>query len=204
MRARTFVLGVVLVGITAAPAAGGPPWISIEYPANPFSRVAKDALFVVHTYHHDAMREFPVFAVADGHVDGVRRQIHLEVVATGRTGVWAVHGKLPAGDSWVVSATMTGSDERVLATALVAVSAHGEVVAVRVPFRTERGWVIPREPNASEVDALLRVAQTVSSLGPVATVGAPSRGASRFHLLAGFGVLALLPLGLAVVRRRTL
>ena len=49
---RTFALVTALTLTAFSSALAGPPWIAIEYPANPFDRTSRDAFLTVRTYHH--------------------------------------------------------------------------------------------------------------------------------------------------------
>jgi len=53
---------------SAAPAPtaiAGPPWISIEYPVNPYDATTRDAFLVVHAFHHGVPTAFPVSGTAE-------------------------------------------------------------------------------------------------------------------------------------------
>ncbi|HEX6058177.1 MAG TPA: hypothetical protein VFZ11_04085, partial [Gemmatimonadaceae bacterium] len=65
----------------AAPATAGPPWISIEYPANPLDRTTKGAYLLVHAFHHGTPVGLPVRGTAEGLVNGARRTIALDFTA---------------------------------------------------------------------------------------------------------------------------
>ena len=151
MKLRAALLITILA---ATPALAGPAFISIEYPANPFDQATKDAIVLVHTYHHGIPMQFPVRAYAEGVVNGAHQRITLQVVATSRTGVWAVKGQLPANGSWVVRADMTDSETHAIASALIAIT-DGQLAAVQTPFRMRGGWRIPLEATQADVDALL-------------------------------------------------
>ena len=51
---RAAATGLSLALLLTLSAAAGPPWISIEYPANPLDPETRGALVVVRTYHHEA------------------------------------------------------------------------------------------------------------------------------------------------------
>ena len=87
----------------------GPPWISVEYPANPHDPSTRNASFLIRTYHHGDAIEPPMRAVAEGLVDGQRRTVKLEVRPTGLRGVFAVHCDLPDQGVWIVAVTLEDS-----------------------------------------------------------------------------------------------
>lgn len=178
---RALALGALVPLFTTSPAQAGPPWLSIEYPANPHDRVTRDALMIVNTYRHGTPMQFPVSAVAEGVVDGQRRTIPLRVTRTPRTGAWAVSGDLPRG-AWVVVATMTETGSTHRATLLAGLDAEGNLVGTRVPHRVQEGWRIPQEATRAEVEAMLRSTVAMSAASE------RSRSAS-----AGWGLLLLVP-----------
>jgi hypothetical protein len=195
----TFVLAAVALAAAPAlaevpgaedvPAPVGPPWISVEYPANPFDAATRGALAIVHTYHHGVSRPFPLRVHAEGVVRGERRTVQLEARETSRTGVWAVTGRLPEGTGWVISATMTDTDKRAMGTALIGIAPDGRLAAVEVPLTRQGNLAYPREASRADIDAVLAAAQ-----------GAAPRGvhASKGALL----LLLLAPAALAGRRRR--
>jgi hypothetical protein len=176
----------------ATPALAGPPWISIEYPANPFDAATRGALLTVHTYHHGTAMQYPLRVFAEGRVNGKMQRVALTARPTAAPGVWAVSGTLPRGEGWVVSATLSMQDEKGGATALVALTGSGRLAGVQVPFDRRDGYIVPRAATPAEMDALLSTAIAASRQTTAArTVGGP--------LLAGSGLLLLLP---AVLLRR--
>ena len=56
----TRYLAVAMLLATTAFAAFGPPWISIEYPANPYDSGSRGAFLLVHAFHHGTPVSFPV------------------------------------------------------------------------------------------------------------------------------------------------
>lgn len=198
--ARLWWLSLLLVVFDAVAAHAGPPWISIEYPVNPFDAATRGALVVVRTYHHGVPVPFPVEAVATGRVDGERRTLPLRVVRTSQPGVWAVRGELPAGTPWVVEATL--STEGTTASALVAMDSRGELAAIVVPFDRQEGFPIPRAARTDEIDRLLARARRISGDGE-AVGRAPVRKGRELPVPAGVALLLGLPLsGLCLARRR--
>lgn len=163
---------IAVLGFTLATNAGargpasatslmGPPWVSVEYPANPHDPVTRGALVVLHSYHHGAQIEAPATASAISIVAGERQTVPLEVVATSRQGVYAVRGELPEGATSVLVLN-TGGDggHGAEASALVAVGRDHEVLGVRVPHDAREGgrWLVPRAPTDQEIDGMLRTA----------------------------------------------
>ncbi|MGH7477875.1 MAG: hypothetical protein ACRELD_16550, partial [Longimicrobiales bacterium] len=154
-KTNSVVATFVIILASAGPALAGPPWISVEYPANPYDRAApRDALLLVHTYHHARSMAFPLEAVAEGVVAGQHRSVTLTVRPTARPGVWAVSGALPSSGQWVVKATLRDTETNARATALIGIAA-GRLVAVSVPSRSQGGMVIPRPASRADVDAVL-------------------------------------------------
>ncbi|HEY8470830.1 MAG TPA: hypothetical protein VIL18_14355 [Longimicrobiales bacterium] len=203
--ARAALLPAALVLALATPALAGPPWISIEYPANPLDPTTRGALMVIRTYHHADPMAFPVSALAEGLLEGGRRTVQLRVERAAQPGVWVVRGELPKGGSWVVTATLsepTGGE--VAATALVALGPAGDLMAVQVPYEIDReGWIIPRPATRAEVESLIRMTAAAAAAKQQAarTVGW-REGLPTGAALAGLAALFLLPAGVGVVGRR--
>lgn len=166
--AAALALPLLTAATTAAPIAApaaddavGPPWISVEYPANPHHPDTRDALALIHTYHHGSARAAPMAGRAVGIVDGRTVTAPLSVERTYRPGVYAVRGELPSG-AWVLAVDMTEGAE---ASALVALNGNREVTAVRIPGERRDGWVIPRTATSADVDALLRTSVALAEAG---------------------------------------
>jgi hypothetical protein len=192
---RTSALLLPLLG-AALIAAAGPPWISIEYPANPLDPETRGALVVVHTYHHQAPVPAEMNAQAIALRDGRRISRPLEVSATSRSGVYAIRGDLPGSGAWIVSVTSRSGTQD--ATALIAMNERREILAVQVPHESAEGgrWMVPRQPTPDEVTELLR---TASAMDEAARSTRMASGAGAALLL-----LVLAPSGawLALRRRR--
>ena len=149
-------LALVTVGAAATPAVLGPPWISIEYPVNPYDRDSRDAFLMVHAFHHQTPTGFPVEGRAEGIVAGARKTLTLEFRATSKSGVYALTPQWPNSGSWVlVIDAKQGENDR--ATALVEIGKDGRVSGVRVPTRPMKGngYPIPVGVTAADVDAAL-------------------------------------------------
>jgi hypothetical protein len=150
-------LNVPIVAFAPAPAAPvvGPPWISIEYPVNPYDAATRDAFLVVHAFHHGSPMAFPVSGTAEGLVNGQRRSINLEFQKAARTGEYALRKQWPNEGTWtLVIGVMQGPEDRV--TALVDLSSDGQVARVSVPTRQERGWGVPAKVAIADIEAGLR------------------------------------------------
>lgn len=140
----------------ATPAASAeafkwPPWLSIEWPINPFDRSVPGALFYVHAAMHSgppAMRDLS--GAAEGMVNGQRRTVPLRFDATSTPGVFAVRAQWPTEGAWLVRITLAGST-----TALVSLDGQGNVASVRVPTRVVDNQTLPRQVAEREIDSTL-------------------------------------------------
>jgi hypothetical protein len=153
------LLPIVLAGaalVAAMPARFGPPWISIESPANPHDRATRGAVLVAHTYHHGTPLHQGVTGTAEGLVNGQRRGVRLAFTQLAQPGAYALHRQWPTEGRWALVITTGGGDGGAGgASALVRLDAAGQVASVTVPTRRQNGWEIPRTVTAAEVDALL-------------------------------------------------
>ncbi|HEX6307627.1 MAG TPA: hypothetical protein VFZ69_05525 [Longimicrobiales bacterium] len=158
MNARPLLLSAALTLGLAASATAGPPWISIEMPANPHHPTTRDATLLVRAYHHSGVLNAPVSGVAEGIVDGRRVSLPLELRPTNQPGVFAVRTPLPKGGTWIMAITVTEA-ETATATALVTVDPRGRIVAVDVPARRTRdGWLVPLRVEKGDIETALRAA----------------------------------------------
>lgn len=133
----------------------GPPWISIEYPVNPYDATTKDAFLVVHAFHHGDPTAFPVSGTAEGLVNGQRQSIKLEFQQASRTGEFALRKQWPDQGTWtLVIGVMQGPEDRV--TAIVDLGRDGQVARVNVPTRKEGSWTVPAKVAMTDVDKSLR------------------------------------------------
>lgn len=152
------------VPAAAAEAAMGPPWLSIEYPPNPFDATTRQAFLVVHAFHHGTPTGFPVSGSAEGLVNGERRTVRLSFTATSRTGVYALAKQWPNEGTWTLIVTAAqGADDRV--SAIVELGPTGEVASVRVPTRQQDRWTIPAPVPMAEVERSLRERAARQSAG---------------------------------------
>ena len=163
MSARNLYIAAALTLALAAAAHAGPPWISIELPANPHHASTRNATLLVRAYHHSTSMNAPLTGTAEGIVDGRRVSLPLELRATNQPGVFALTTPLPKGGTWIMAITVTESSTAT-ATALVTVDHRGRIVAVDVPSsRTRDGWMVPRRVDTGDVEAALRAAHIAYS-----------------------------------------
>lgn len=189
MKRHGIILALTL--LAATPAVAGPPWISIELPANPFSE-ARGAFLVVHTYHHGTPVQLVMQGTAEGLVNGARRSVSLEFTAMSQTGAFAVSRSWPSEGVWVLD--IQSFDGHFAISAVVGVGASGEVNLVRVPLARTGA---PRTVSRGEIDAMLRA--LAAGQQPPALQNAGLDTVSRLMLMrlaagggAGIGAVALL------------
>lgn len=198
LRWTVAMAAVVTGGLAAAtPAHAGPPWISLEMPANPHEASTRGAFFLVHTYHHGTPTQYALSGTAEGLLNGRRQTLQLEIVATDKPGVFAVRYHPAAQGVWVLALNMGEGHDG--AGMLVTLGKSGQVASVEVPSREVEGgrWIVPRKVTREDVDAALR--QQTAMLG----IGEPSGngGSSDVLLVAGLGLVLGLPAG-RMLRRR--
>ena len=156
MRITRLLATAALLGTTAF-AAFGPPWISIEYPANPYDSGSRDAYLLVHAFHHGTPVSFPVSGTAEGIVAGARRTVSLEFKSTSRPGVYALHKQWASEGVWtLVLAVTQGKGEFDTVKAIVELGPNGQVLTANVPSKMSNGWRVPAPVNMADVDAALR------------------------------------------------
>lgn len=146
---------VTLAAATASPAWAGPPWLSIEFPANPMNKSAQGAYLLVHTFHHEQVATFVVEARAEGIVNGQRKTLPLTLERTDREGVYALKQTWPQTGDWVIVIVGAPGDGSV--TALVSI-ADGNLRGIRVPTRQiENGrWTVPTQVTQADIESELR------------------------------------------------
>ena len=160
---RTLLFAAAFTAVLATSAQAGPPWISVEYPANPHHASTRGASMLVRAYHHSDGINVPMRAIAEGIVDGKRVSMKVELDATAFAGVYALRSALPKGGTWVLAFTLQEGKES-SATALVSVDARGRIMNVDVPSeRTKDGWTVPRSVGKTDIEAALRAAQIASA-----------------------------------------
>lgn len=148
-------LAALLVAAAPSAALAGPPWISIELPANPWDRDTRGAFLVVHTFHHGTVIDAPLTGTAEGIVDGKRRSVTLRFDKTSRPGVYALRNQWGNGGRWVLLISLAQSrHDNDIVQAVVTVS-DGAVIAVKVPTEPGREGNLPRRATAAEVTAAL-------------------------------------------------
>jgi hypothetical protein len=144
-----------------APAPVGPPWISIEYPPSPFDATTREALLLVHAYHHGTPANFPVEGKAEGMVSGARRSVELAFTRTSRAGVYALKKQWPDQGNWVLAIAVKDGNSK--AGALVELTSRGDVAKVTVPTSRQDGWAIPRAITSAEIESALRSQAAVAA-----------------------------------------
>jgi hypothetical protein len=198
--ARLAGLAVALVLTLASTAFAGPPWLSIELPANPYDRQTRGSIAIVRTYHHGVPMQLQVLGTAEGLIDGERVSLPLELIATSSTGVYALKGELPGRGVWVL--VVRGGAEGNGVTAIVEVGPDGSVRAVDVPTRGDDP-PIPRAITGPEIDARLR---SLASVGPAVgglVLAKPGHGGPRGMGITLAAIAAVgLPVGVGVWRSR--
>jgi hypothetical protein len=152
-------LAALLVAAAPSAAFAGPPWISIELPANPWDRDTRGAFLVLHTFHHGTVIDAPLSGTAEGIVDGKRRSVSLSFGKTSRPGVYALANQWGNSGRWVLVITVS-QHENDVAQAVVEISESGAVTAVRVPVKLEREGSFPRRVTQAEVEAALRTGKS--------------------------------------------
>ncbi len=154
---RRFMLApLALTLLAAAPAVAGPPWISIEFPANPYNSITRNAFCLVRVYHHGDPAYYPVTGAAEGMVNGARRTQPLSIQDTGIPGVYAVNYTPSKDGIWMLVLRVGKDGEHGTATAVVKLNRDGQIASASVPTHRRDGWDIPDEVSAGEVDRLLR------------------------------------------------
>ena len=137
--------------------AVGPPWISIEYPANPYDRSSTGAMLYVHVFHHSQPISYPIEGTAEGFVNGERRSIKLKFTDTERPAVYSLSRQWPTEGVWTLVIKMSRGDHGDDgATAVVELGTDGEIASVRVPTRQQGQWTIPVDVSMTEIDRGLR------------------------------------------------
>ena len=152
---KLFALGSLLA-VTAFSRLG-PPWISVEYPANPYDSASRGAFLLVHAFHHGQPVSFPVSGTAEGIVAGERRTISLEFKSTTRPGVYALHKQWPAEGVWTLVVGVTQAEgEGNTAKAIVELGANGQVASVTVPTRMQNNYLVPAPVRMADVESSLK------------------------------------------------
>src|SRR5256885_6239612 len=154
-RLRPLGLAAVVSVLFATPGLAGPPWISIELPANPYDQATRGAFLLVHAFHHGEPIGYLVTGTAEGIVGGERRSIKLEFSETSRDGVYALKRMWPTEGVWtLVIKANQGPDDA--ATAVIELGPPGGVASARVPTRQPGRWTVPAPVSLGEIDAALK------------------------------------------------
>src|SRR5713101_5080093 len=154
-RMRYLGLAAACAALFAYPALAGPPWISVEPPANAYAQALHGAFLHVHAFHRGKAMGYIVTGTAEGIVNGARQSVTLEFTETSRDGVHALKRTWPTEGTWtLVIKANQGPDD--LATAVVELGPDGEVAAVRVPTTQRAGWTVPAPVSMDQIDAALR------------------------------------------------
>jgi len=153
--AAALTAAAAIVAATPSTAAhrAGPPWISIEYPANPLDPSTRGAYLLVHAFHHQLPVSSPVRGTAEGLVGGERKSIVLRFDSTTRPGVYALRKQWSDDGVWSLVISVVPHEDNI-AQALVELGPEG-VTSIRVPTRREHEWTIPRAVTAQEIEQSL-------------------------------------------------
>ena len=154
---RKLALVSILSAVAVTTAIAGPPWIAVEYPANPHDPNTRDAFCTIRTYHHGDLMAYEVSGTAEGLVNGKRQTVRLDIKRLPQAGMYAIRWQKPAQGQWALVVS-TQRDGNFMASALIDVDARGRVASVTVPSRPIEGgrWIVPRQVASSELDALLK------------------------------------------------
>jgi hypothetical protein len=189
------ILFMLALCLGAVPAIAGPPWVSIEIPANPFDRATRGAFFVVRTYHHGTPIALQVRGTMEGLVDGNRVTRPLVLERTGTLGLWAVKSAPPTDGAWVLVVFAGEGDYS--ATALVDVT--GRVVRrIEVPSRSGGEVPVPRAVAPEEIDARL---ETLAMETTPLLLGKSGHGLDPVVIILLGAVLGMVPIGAFAARR---
>ena len=159
-------IAVAFATLVAVPsvASAGPPWISIELPANPYDRATKGAFLVVHAFHHGTPMGFPVSGKAEGIVNGQRKTVELKFDRGERDGTYVLKNSWGNEGEWTLVISVT-QGENDAATALVQVS-NAKVIAVDVPTEQRGDWTVPKKVTLADVESTLRDRPTRMAVRP--------------------------------------
>jgi hypothetical protein len=149
------LVALPLLALTPDAAFAGPPWISIELPANPYDASTRGAYLVVHAFHHGTPVGIPVTGKAEGIVNGQRKSVTLKFQATERPGVYALANQWGDEGEWTLMINVSQGPNDTGATALVQISG-GQVFSVTVPTEKRGEWTVPKAVTMADVEATLR------------------------------------------------
>jgi hypothetical protein len=154
-RIRTLSLAALFAAALATPALAKPPWISIEYPINPYDASLRGAFLVVHTFIHRTPYALRLAGTAEGIVNGERRTMPLEFHETSQPGVYALTQRWPREGVWTL-VIRAGEAPGSVATAVVEIGSDGAIAAVSVPTRQEQGQSFATDVSMADIDKALR------------------------------------------------
>ena len=142
-----------------SPATVGPPWISLEMPANPMDATTRGAALVIRTFHHEYPAGIAVTGTAEGLVNGERRSLDLEFRVTSNGGVYALDPQWPAEGHWILNITTGAHADVSLVVELgpeggVKTGTFYEWPVTTVALRSAR--VVEGELSAAQLDAAVR------------------------------------------------
>lgn len=154
---RKFAFVSILSVLAVTTAVAGPPWIAVEYPANPQDPNTRGAFCTIRTYHHGDLMAYDISGTAEGLVNGKRQSVRLDIRRLPQAGMYAVRWQKPAQGEWALVIS-TASDGHFMASVLIDVDSRGRVASVSVPSKQIEGgrWTRPRQVASAEVEALLR------------------------------------------------
>lgn len=170
--------------LTASPALAGPPWISVEIPANQIDPETRGAFLTVRTYHHATPRGLVMRGTAEGLVGGRRRSVPLSYRSTRQTGVHALERSWDTAGVWVLD--IRAADGHFEISALVGVGSNGEASFVRVPLARTGA---PRAASRGEVETLLASLASGQAPPPLRVAGFGPDGGKVYAIMAGLGLL---------------
>jgi hypothetical protein len=152
---RSFALAALAAALIATPALAGPPWISIELPADPYDGATRGAFLVVRAFHCATPAGQRLTGTAEGIVNGERQTIALEFSETGRDGVYALKRTWHEQGTWTL-VLQAHQGPMSAATAVLELGPDGAVTSIRVPTMKQQGWTVPAPVALSEIEAGLR------------------------------------------------
>lgn len=142
--------------LSVTPALAGPPWISIEIPANPYNSITRNAFCLVRVYHHGDVAYYPVSGSAEGMVNGARRSDQLTIKDTGIPGLYAVNYQPSKDGTWMLVLRVGQDKEHGSATVIVRLNRDGQIASASVPTHRHDGWDIPDVVSSADVDRMVR------------------------------------------------
>jgi hypothetical protein len=154
-RIHTLGLATLLSAALATPALAKPPWLSIEYPVNPYDASLRGAFLVVHTFIHGTPVALPLTGTAEGIVNGERRTIQLEFIGTPQPGVYTLRQVWAREGVWTL-VIHAGRAPGMVATAVVEIGAEGGIASVRVPTKPEGSGTVPADVSMADIERALR------------------------------------------------